>query len=245
MVKTISDTELEMFLSFLPSYLDHLDRVGSQSLLCRFYGAFAVRGATFGATVTLLLFGNVLPALPSFPLDAIFDLKGSTVGRAAKGGPPSAGDATTSSTRGPSVQQDDEFRRQFPGGIRISAAAREDLLSRAALDVKLLQAHGVVDYSLLLGVAKKQPHNPQQLPQGRLPFCVDAWLPPDGTPVTLFAGIIDLLQPYNLSKQLERGVKMVRHMNRSVDVSSVDPAEYASRFMRCLGKSFTASSETS
>ena len=51
-------------------------------------------------------------------------------------------------------------------------------------------------------------------------------------------GIIDVLQPYDLSKRLEKGFKILRHASWSIDVSSVDPARYAKRFTVMVRRMF-------
>lgn len=54
------------------------------------------------------------------------------------------------------------------------------------------------------------------------------------TPETYFAGIIDILQPYNLRKQLEHGFKSMRYDGETI--SAVHPDAYAKRFMEFMRK---------
>eukprot|EP01138_Halocafeteria_seosinensis_P013084 gb/GECG01013362.1/.p1 GENE.gb/GECG01013362.1/~~gb/GECG01013362.1/.p1 ORF type:complete len:1282 (+),score=146.46 gb/GECG01013362.1/:1-3846(+) len=44
-------------------------------------------------------------------------------------------------------------------------------------------------------------------------------------------GLIDILQPYDLFKRLEKGMKILRHASWTIDVSSQDPTKYADRFV--------------
>ena len=126
-------------------------------------------------------------------------------------------------------------------GLEVTEATRRSLLNRIGADVELLQRHGIMDYSLLLGVREDDGDSVSSSSgesTSHVVCRVQGWIPPRHTPATFYLGIIDTLQPYNFSKQVERGVKIVRHLRVNVDVSAVDPVTYASRFLEFVSRSF-------
>lgn len=58
--------------------------------------------------------------------------------------------------------------------------------------------------------------------------------------VVLYVGIIDILQKYNLRKQIEHAYKSV--LFDSVSISAVEPTFYSQRFLQFIRKVFPAHS---
>lgn len=191
---------------------------------------------------------------------------------------------------------DSDFQRLRPQGLPLgSQATVASLLQQIRADVGLLLAHGLMDYSLLVGVHVREHMRAlarERAQEGSCPFGAHVLLPlsaggarqgaPEAAKAAASAasaaaaataaaaaaptagddehglevfslGIIDVLQVraalrlnaraamtaacaqrYNIGKRLERTVKAIRHARVNVDVSAVDPAHYADRFVKQL-----------
>ena len=143
-----------------------------------------------GHPVHAILIASVFPPPLGARVSRVYDLKGSTYHREA---PPSA-----------SVQMDLNFVKDMRS-IGLTAPVRDALLRQLHADVRLLRDEGVMDYSLLVGVADVPPgvELPEQVAQRnaaalthRLGFLSGA-----GTHVFQL-GIIDVTQKYTLKKQV-------------------------------------------
>ena len=140
-VKTITGSEAEVLVRLLPAYIRHM-RDNPESLLCRFYGAFAVTLPSL-ARVFFVVMQNVHPVTGAPPGAApaaaaaaaaapphaaasaafTFDLKGSTINRRARVSKSAAGGLKY-------LWQDMEFRETLPRGIPLVDGAT--LLAQAA-----------------------------------------------------------------------------------------------------------------
>jgi hypothetical protein len=121
-LKTIRGSEAEVLMRLVPAYTRHL-RDNPSSLLCRFYGCFAVTLPTL-ARVFFVLMQNVHPITGTAPPGAhTFDLKGSIVNRTARVSKAQGGAGKKY------LWQDVEFRETLPRGIPIVDG--ETLLRRA------------------------------------------------------------------------------------------------------------------
>ena len=81
-IKTMSKSELELFMSFLPDYLVHLKEHRS-SLLARCYGIYTVKMEDV-APVSLILMSNSVQVVSKAAIRQSFDLKGSSINRNVK-----------------------------------------------------------------------------------------------------------------------------------------------------------------
>lgn len=81
-IKTMSKSELELFMSFLPDYLVHLKEHRS-SLLARCYGIYTVKMEDV-APVSLILMSNSVQVVSKTAIRQSFDLKGSSINRNVK-----------------------------------------------------------------------------------------------------------------------------------------------------------------
>ena len=62
--------------------------------------------------------------------------------------------------------------------------------------------------------------------------------------VLLQIGVIDMLQTYDTGKRLEKGLKMLRHADMHVDVSSINPQHYLTRFIMFMRRTFISEAPT-
>ena len=81
-IKTMTPSELDLFLRILPDYEVHL-KENPNSLLARHYGVYTVEMAEI-ATVHLILMANTLAFKDGSQIQRVFDLKGSLVDRRVK-----------------------------------------------------------------------------------------------------------------------------------------------------------------
>lgn len=81
-VKTMTETEKNVFLSMLPSYLNHLLE-NPKSLLARIYGLYTVQ-IDEQPSVSLLLMANSTKTVHTDCIRHCFDLKGSLTNRNVK-----------------------------------------------------------------------------------------------------------------------------------------------------------------
>ena len=151
-VKTIESSEMEVLLHLLPAYMAHL-RGNPSSLLCRFYGCFGLQMAG-SKRVWFLLMGNVFPCTETGTNTETYDLKGSTVGRKARLTKSlESRDSSGRTVRHGVLFQDTDLRNHYPEGLPVLSDTTSKCLSRQLTrDARLLAAHGIMDYSLLLNV---------------------------------------------------------------------------------------------
>ena len=81
-VKTMTDSELKLFLNRLPAFVEHFT-TNKNSLLAKIMGVFTVH--TPNLQVHIMLMENTLQLKDPNALKSIFDLKGSLVDRSVEG----------------------------------------------------------------------------------------------------------------------------------------------------------------
>ncbi|XP_064073343.1 1-phosphatidylinositol 3-phosphate 5-kinase isoform X1 [Vanessa tameamea] len=165
-LKEMTKPEWQQFLEFAPHYFNYVTNCRQKklpSLLARILGVFSVGGAGSGVLVTEhVWYGH--------PVAQRFDLKGAARPRMPAAHQPAA----------TAVLLDDHLLRMrwdqqlFVGGLGARA-----LWAGVERDTRFLAAHGVMDYSLLLGL------------HGR----------------TLVLGVIDYIRTFTWDKKLEHLVK--------------------------------------
>ena len=129
-------------MRLLPYYVGHL-RMNKQSLLAKILGVFTVKADSINE-VHVMLMENTLRLKNPDNLKYIFDLKGSTVGRAVKG-------YTTPST----TLKDLNFMvaKEKIQDLTFMGQSKKTMLSLAMKkDVEFLRSHGLMDYSMLLAI---------------------------------------------------------------------------------------------
>ena len=167
------------------------------------------------------------------------------------------------------VEEDGKRRRGAAKdrfGISIGRSRKVRLMAQLRRDVDLLRRCGVLDYSLLVGVADMESRRPRDDGSSRGPFWpirallrwIDSPLPyfgadrtgVDGGPlsrmpgtmgggdVTYYLGVIDFLQPWTAAKMLERDLKGLAGMDRAA-ISCAAPGDYADRFLGFVDSNVT------
>ena len=210
--KTISTSEFETCMLFLSQYYTYMHR-NRNSLLTRIYGLHRFNDTYF------IVMGNAFDT--QLPIDKIYDLKGSTIGRF--------------NSSGVGILKDLNWKdaeKSMNLGIR-----KDAFLKQVESDTKFLEANEIIDYSLLVGVHEVKREKPINYSD---PFYIT---PPPRTfyqeecggirsvnwDEYYFIGIIDILIQYGLKKRGENLIKTLYYGEES-GVSVVDPNMYAGRF---------------
>eukprot|EP01104_Vermistella_antarctica_P000634 TRINITY_DN10783_c0_g1_i1.p1 TRINITY_DN10783_c0_g1~~TRINITY_DN10783_c0_g1_i1.p1 ORF type:complete len:476 (-),score=81.14 TRINITY_DN10783_c0_g1_i1:208-1635(-) len=170
-VKSIVDSEMMFLTSILGDYCRHCAKY-QDTLLCRMIGLHTVC-APDTSEINILVMSNIFD--PGVPIHEMYDLKGSTFQRYvdAQGLPPSA---TRVGSKPTSTQKDNAPEHTLREELLLVAESLEvkvfkdlnfleadrtidvgkkaavDLLDRIANDVAFLEAHNIMDYSLLVGI---------------------------------------------------------------------------------------------
>ncbi|EFC50642.1 phosphatidylinositol-4-phosphate 5-kinase [Naegleria gruberi] len=220
--KTISTSEFETALVFLSQYYTYLHR-NRNTLLTRIYGLHRINDTYF------IVMGNAFDT--QLPIDKIYDLKGSTIGRF--------------NSSGVGILKDLNWK-DSEQSLNLGSK-KEWFLRQVESDTKFLEANEIIDYSMLVGVheinkLREKPINYND------PFHIS---PPPRTfyqeecggmrsslgDEYYFVGIIDILIQYGLKKRGENLIKTLYFGGES-GVSVVDPNMYAGRFFNFI-KSIT------
>jgi hypothetical protein len=104
----------------------------------------------------------------------------------------------------------------------VTESQREEVVRKIRHDTEWLVRHGLMDYSLVVGV--------KTLPAGSSPKPIFGQTPlarrcSDGSILVLYVGIIDFLQQWNLKKICARAIKCLE-----CNKATIPPAAYARRF---------------
>jgi 1-phosphatidylinositol-4-phosphate 5-kinase len=167
MIKTIKQDEVKTLLTMLPRYFHFMRKNGKKSLLTRFCGMYEVtfrQGDKDDGPHTFVVMNSVFPTEASRFISERFDLKGSTVGREctieereAKGRNAVLKDLDLAREVEliKSLQKRGRYNEIGGYGIDVGSRAKAALMSQLRRDVAFLVACQVIDYSLLIGVAKE------------------------------------------------------------------------------------------
>lgn len=250
-LKTIPKSEAKLLRSILPSYVDHIAN-DENTLLPKFFGLHRVKPHR-GRQVRFLVMNNIFQTRKT--IHERYDLKGSTLGRAA---------SEEEKKKDTVTLKDLDFRQRHVK-IQIGPDKRNALVDQLLRDVKFLAKLNIMDYSLLIGVhnIEKDDGYISDPPSPKLTH-----IPKHGTPHDLnheyfhsifqendggmraideggvatgkiyYMGIIDILMMYSLRKQVEHAYKTLRY-GKSEEISSVSPEEYATRFYEFVSTSIT------
>ncbi|KAG6510748.1 hypothetical protein ZIOFF_028784 [Zingiber officinale] len=136
MIKTVKKSEVKVLIKMLPSYYHHVCQ-NSNSLVTRFYSVHCVKPSG-GQKVRFIVMGNLFCS--EYRIHRRFDLKGSSYGR----------------TTGKTEEQIDETTTlkdlDLNFVFRIHTSWYLELLKQIKQDCQFLEAEGIMDYSLLVGV---------------------------------------------------------------------------------------------
>eukprot|EP00927_Polykrikos_kofoidii_P042640 TRINITY_DN36677_c0_g1_i1.p1 TRINITY_DN36677_c0_g1~~TRINITY_DN36677_c0_g1_i1.p1 ORF type:complete len:898 (-),score=133.29 TRINITY_DN36677_c0_g1_i1:105-2621(-) len=263
MMKTVSPKEFHLLWRLLKAYYEYVMQ-NPNTLLVRFLGLhnLSIRGRQSGVSsaqcATQEVYFVVMANCFNAPLQVHkrYDLKGSWVGRVAPRGQLNEPAA---------VFKDMDFEREGER-IRVGDRLSRQLMEQIDKDVMFLRDHGIIDYSLLVGVHELGRDMVAGTVNGLT--CVDSiaeigrdhsleeslidaqrqgggaltnqlnsgGLLSSDGKFVYFLGIIDILTTYDSSKKLEHHVKSVLYGRRGI--SCCPPHEYADRFLTFLRRAF-------
>eukprot|EP00026_Physarum_polycephalum_P004548 Phypoly_transcript_04570.p1 GENE.Phypoly_transcript_04570~~Phypoly_transcript_04570.p1 ORF type:complete len:684 (+),score=95.55 Phypoly_transcript_04570:42-2054(+) len=249
-LKTIPKSEAKLLRILLPSYVQHIAN-DENTLLPKFFGLHRVKPSK-GRQVRFLVMNNVFQTRKV--IHERYDLKGSTLGRAA---------SEEEKKKDTVTYKDLDFRERHVK-IQIGPQKRSALLEQLQRDCKFLAKLNIMDYSLLIGIHNSEkedswsdPPSPQLsqahvnssksvIPSNSEIFHsifqendggmkgFDEGGRPNGK--YYYMGIIDILMLYSARKKFEHTYKTLRY-GKDQEISSISPNEYATRFYE-----FTAAS---
>lgn len=204
-LKTIEEHEFACLKEILPSYVLYLEE-NRDSLLCRFYGAYAM--TVGGVTLRVVVMANVLDG----PQAQIYDLKGTTEDRWVD--PAKFSVLKDNNFKDYTLVFDDQYAQQ--------------LRQRLKDDAEFLEAHGLMDYSLLVGVAAPEAASSASTGASR------GWLHSVASPQvpsTFYLGIIDYLQRWTPKKVAAHWLKKYT-IGCTHEIDTEPPTVYCARFYK-------------
>lgn len=233
-LKTATGPERDFLWEMLPYYFLYI-RKNPNTLLPRFYGVYSMKHEGIGGMVRFVVMNNVF-ATPS-PLNEVYDLKGSTLGRSSGEDVPKG-----------SLLKDLDIKRKFH---LPDAAVEERFLEQLQADSQFLAQHNVMDYSLLVGIHYDNDEGKEKTRRKLIEWTryysedssfkslfqsdgsgMAGWNAETKTREVYFIGIIDILQKYTPKKKIEHFLKSIPYKANTVSV--VEPSFYARRFYNFL-----------
>ncbi|CAM6025158.1 unnamed protein product [Sphagnum balticum] len=148
MIKTMKKSEVQVLLDMLQGYYNHV-KTYENTLITKFFGLHRIKPHG-GQKVRFIVMGNMF--CTDLCIHRRFDLKGSSLGRSAD---KVEIDETT-------TLKDLDLEYEFI----LDPLWRESLLKQIEQDCKFLEAWGIMDYSLLLGLHFRAPRHPALLSPG-------------------------------------------------------------------------------
>ncbi|CAJ1351695.1 unnamed protein product [Effrenium voratum] len=200
-VKSISDAEGKGLEGILPSYVNHL--AGAEgSILGLYVGLYRIdMGFGLGQryfTIMRSVFDSPVQ------MSTMYDLKGSTHNRKVK-------------DPKERVRKDEDWISDACR-VKVSAQDAERLERMHKRDTAFLSEFSIIDFSVLIGVAKIEDES--EIP-------AHAWRSMEDTSQCYFIGIVDVLIEYGLRKRLEHLLHTVKGVGHKASVT--DPVSYAKR----------------
>eukprot|EP00010_Vexillifera_abyssalis_P007388 CAMPEP_0201548788 /NCGR_PEP_ID=MMETSP0173_2-20130828/5299_1 /ASSEMBLY_ACC=CAM_ASM_000268 /TAXON_ID=218659 /ORGANISM="Vexillifera sp., Strain DIVA3 564/2" /LENGTH=360 /DNA_ID=CAMNT_0047958263 /DNA_START=293 /DNA_END=1372 /DNA_ORIENTATION=+ len=242
-LKSVNQEEFDFFRKVMLSYYKFLVH-NPNTLITRFFGLYSIRLAETNLEVHFIVMENICP--DDQPIEARYDLKGSTHGRSAG--------AHERHKKNP-LLKDLDFKRR----LLLGPARRHIFLTQLNKDSRWLADHNIMDYSVLLCISnpvKQQSaasssgvkSNTTALAKmaanvGRLSVFKSEYGGGFGSTdeqdrkyhEVYYMGVIDILQSYNLRKKLETKFKGV-FASTPESISCVDPLTYFNRFNKYFEK---------
>ncbi|ESW09359.1 hypothetical protein PHAVU_009G121200 [Phaseolus vulgaris] len=136
MIKTVKKSEVKVLLRMLRSYYQHVSKY-ENSLVTKFYGVHCVKPIG-GQKTRFIVMGNLFCS--EYPIHRRFDLKGSSHGRTT--------DKTKEEIDETTTLKDLDLNFVF----RLQKNWFQDLIKQIERDCEFLEAEGIMDYSLLVGL---------------------------------------------------------------------------------------------
>uniref|UniRef100_A0A7N0V808 1-phosphatidylinositol-4-phosphate 5-kinase n=1 Tax=Kalanchoe fedtschenkoi TaxID=63787 RepID=A0A7N0V808_KALFE len=135
-VKTVKKSEVKVLIKMLPSYYQHVSRY-QNSLVTKFFGVHCVKPIG-GQKTRFIVMANLFCS--EYPIHERYDLKGSSYGRKTEKPECEIDESTT--------RKDLDLNLVF----FLNKYWFRELLRQIDLDCNFLEAEGIMDYSLLVGL---------------------------------------------------------------------------------------------
>ena len=228
-VKSMKESEYRFFItSMLPAYERYVSQ-HPNTLLPQLLSVFSLEFIKRQHTQRYVLMNNVFAT--SQPIQRIYDLKGSTVGRSKNDGEP------LKTPFGAELMKDNDLP---PCLIDCSAALREMLLSQLEADTQFLEQLSIVDYSLLVGVRAGGAGNGSDCSsdcngaQGDRRNVSVICISNGDSATTFYLGIIDIFQQFTAGKRMEVFAKGL--FRDRGEISVVPPQDFAQRLLALVSR---------
>ncbi|EKX36253.1 hypothetical protein GUITHDRAFT_90050 [Guillardia theta CCMP2712] len=141
-VKTLPKREAKLLLEILPNYFQHV-RQNPGTYLPRFYGLHRWK-PEYGRNVRFVVMNNVYAT--NLAIHRRFDLKGSTLGRAA---------SEADKAKGPRAILKDLDIKEMGVKIKLGPQRKKAFMDQIRSDCHFLMSLKIMDYSLLLGIHER------------------------------------------------------------------------------------------
>lgn len=152
MIKTVKKSEVKVLIKMLPSYFQHVSRY-ENSLVTKFYGLHCVKPVG-GPKTRFIVMGNLFCS--EYRIHKRFDLKGSRHGRR---------------TEKPDIEIDETTTLKdldLNFAFRLQRNWYQELIKQIERDCEFLEAEGIMDYSLLVGIHFRDDNRAEKM--GLSPF---------------------------------------------------------------------------
>lgn len=227
-MKTIQYIEEKMLVSMLPSYYRHVSTY-PDTLLTKYMAHFSVQTRR-DSHIRMVVMASIFT--DQVFIDRKYDLKGSTYKRFA----------SEEQLQSENVTLKDQ---DFTDPVFFRPEVLSSIMDQLAKDSLYLESHGVMDYSLLLGLSDMLPgedtsykavYGPKE---ENAPYFVGYQRDKEGrkSGVRVCMGIIDFLQRFRLRKKVEYGCRVLQSCSSS-SASVAPPHLYRERFMAFLKSRF-------
>jgi hypothetical protein len=225
-IKSATEGELRSLRLFAPDYLEHIQN-NPDSLLCKFCGLYRVTAKSPEGDLDMPL----VVMRSAFPVDRrkdyAYDLKGTTEDR-----------YMMRSGSAEQVLKDLNFAED-QGVLVVPPLLWDQIQMAAREDVMFLQQHGIMDYSLLVGIYKVRPGEEEDFNKASLQAEAQAtrvlklrtfpgWRN-DGEAVMISFCIVDILQRWTLKKRCAHVLKKCFYCSRR-RIDTEPPNKYGQRF---------------
>jgi hypothetical protein len=222
-MKTIDTVEEKMLVDMLPPYYDHVSQ-NPDTMLTRYLAHFSVE--TSRGSIRMVVMASIFD--DSIFIDRKYDLKGSTFKRFAS----------------PKELQSENVTLKdldFKSPIFFNPDVVDRIHSQLEKDTGFLEAHRVMDYSLLLGMSEMLADEDELYKElygedeADGPYYIGYQNDVDGKRVghRICIGIIDFLQRFRTRKKVEYGCRVMQTCS-SGSASVAPPSLYRSRFLAFL-----------
>jgi Phosphatidylinositol-4-phosphate 5-Kinase len=223
-MKTIDHEEEKVLLQMLPAYYAHVSH-HPHTFLTRYLAHFSVE-TTRNRHIRMVVMASVFN--DSIFIDKKYDLKGSTFNRIAK----------------PDELQSENVTLKdldFDAPIFFNPDVVERIHGQLEKDTAFLEAHHVMDYSLLLGMSEMLPEEDALYKESygedeaTGPYYIGYQNNADGVLIghRICVGVIDFLQRFRTRKRVEYGCRVLQTCS-SGSASVAPPSLYRSRFLKFL-----------